>query len=100
MTTRLLSIKHARPKSHQSGQPTLALKGGTYRYFVRGRSYKPTPVSNTMKLIDSYVYTQFHVQEEYVVAAPKRKKLQPYDKFLKKFQYKNALDAVLKVVAY
>lgn len=41
-----------------------------------------------------------HVQEEYVVAAPKRKKLQPYDKFLKKFQYKNALDAVLKVVAY
>ena len=38
-----------------------------------------------------------HVQEEYVVAAPKRKKLQPYDKFLKKFQYKNALDAVLKV---
>ncbi|XP_064390591.1 U3 small nucleolar RNA-associated protein 15 homolog [Halichondria panicea] len=77
MTTRLLSIKHARPKSHQSGQPTPALKGGTYRYFVRGRSYKPTP-------------------EEYVVAAPKRKKLQPYDKFLKKFQYKNALDAVLK----
>ncbi len=35
-----------------------------------------------------------------MVAAPKRKKLQPYDKFLKKFQYKNALDAVLKVVAY
>ncbi len=97
MTTRLLSIKHARPRSQQSGQPTPTLKGGTYRYFVRGRSYKPTPVSNVINF-NWQLYTQgVHVQEEYVVAAPKRKKLQPYDKFLKKFQYKNALDAVLKV---
>ncbi len=37
-------------------------------------------------------------QEEFLVAAPKKQQLQPYDRFLKKFQYKNALDAVLKVV--
>ena len=38
------------------------------------------------------------MQEEFVVGVPKKKHLQPYDKFLKNFQYRNALDAALKVV--
>ena len=48
MTTKLLSIKH-RP-TRTEGQSLLSLsqlvpRGGTYRYFVRGRTYKPTDVS-------------------------------------------------------
>lgn len=37
------------------------------------------------------------MQEEFVVGVPKKKHLKPYDKYLKKFQYRNALDAALKV---
>ena len=40
------------------------------------------------------------VQEEFVVGVPKKKRLQPYDKFLKNFQYRNALDAALNVRMY
>ena len=32
-----------------------------------------------------------------MVGVPKKKRLQPYDRFLKNFQYRNALDAALKV---
>ena len=57
MTTRLLSIKYAPPKSSQPSltQATPTLKGGTYRYFVRGRSYKPTPVSKCHVTIQLWV---------------------------------------------
>lgn len=51
---------------------------GTYRYFIRGRSYKPT-------------------SEEYLVPLGRKKKMKEYDKCLKKFQYKKALDAALNV---
>lgn len=49
MTTKLLSIKH-RPARVDVDDPMLSLtrpapRGGTYRYFVRGKTYKPTDVS-------------------------------------------------------
>ena len=34
-----------------------------------------------------------------MVGVPKKKHLKPYDKFLKNFQYRNALDAALAVSA-
>ena len=39
----------------------------------------------------------FLLQDEFVVGVPKKKHLQPYDRYLKNFQYRNALDAALKV---
>lgn len=50
MTTKLLSIKHRPARVEVGDHPLLSLtqptpKGGTYRYFVRGRTYKPTDVS-------------------------------------------------------
>ena len=36
-------------------------------------------------------------KEEFVVGVPKKKHLKLYDKFLKSFQYRNALDAALSV---
>eukprot|EP00126_Sphaerothecum_destruens_P003838 Sdes_comp17629_c0_seq1m6896 len=53
-----------------------SLQAGTYKYFVRGKSHTPCG-------------------DYYQVPTDKKKKLKPYDAFLKKFQYQNALDAVL-----
>ena len=85
MTNRLLSIRYsAQEQCHHTATTTTGLFGmlpsqplpGTYRYFVRGRSYKPGP-------------------EEHLVSLKRKKKLKEYDKCLKRFQYKKALDAAL-----
>ena len=54
------------------------IRSGSYRYFVRGRNHTPA-------------------QDDAVVEHTRKERLQPYDKFLKKFQYHNALDAALTV---
>ena len=79
MTTRLLSIKY-RPYKEMGEESEQATppKGGTYRFFVRGKTYRPAP-------------------DEYVVTQSKKLRLQPYEKFLKTFKYKYALDAALEV---
>lgn len=78
MTTRLLSIKY-RPYKEMGEESEQATppKGGTYRFFVRGKTYRPAP-------------------DEYVVTQSKKLRLQPYEKFLKTFKYKYALDAALE----
>ena len=106
MTTKLLSIK-CRPQRKDDTPSNMIPRGGTYRYFVRGKSYKPASVSVCVKL-NVYVCLSLCVnalsvcvslcmQEEYLVNMPKKKRLQPYEKFLKKFKYKSALDAALEV---
>jgi U3 small nucleolar RNA-associated protein 15 len=53
------------------------LRGGTYRYFVRGQNLEPS-------------------KEDFVVEREQRKRLTTYDKFLRHFRYKQALDAALE----
>eukprot|EP00123_Amoebidium_parasiticum_P010908 comp20402_c0_seq1/m.25821 comp20402_c0_seq1/g.25821 ORF comp20402_c0_seq1/g.25821 comp20402_c0_seq1/m.25821 type:complete len:495 (-) comp20402_c0_seq1:402-1886(-) len=77
MASGLLSIRHRQAKKaevmHTLQRPARA---GTYRYFIRGKSHKP------------------HV-DDFTVEPARKKKLKPYDVFLKKFEYGNALDAAL-----
>lgn len=75
MTTKLLSIRRQpRKKSApiSAGPPV----GGSYKYFVRGKSHKPSP-------------------EEFIVTVQKKQHLQPYEKLLKRFHYKKALSVAL-----
>ena len=51
---------------------------GSLRYFSRGQSAVASP-------------------DDYTVTSERKKRLQPYDFFLKKFQHRNALDAALEV---
>lgn len=53
------------------------IRTGTYKYYVRGAQNKAA-------------------EDDFTVDAVKKKKLQEYDHFLKKFQYGAALDAALK----
>lgn len=53
------------------------MRGGTYRYFLRGKSSTPAA-------------------EDIQVGSKRRVRLQPYEAFLKKFQYTNALNAALE----
>ncbi|KAF9581398.1 snoRNA-binding rRNA-processing protein [Lunasporangiospora selenospora] len=52
------------------------LNGGTYKYFMRGQK----------AVVDA----------DFVVESQKRRRLKDYDKYLKAFQYGNALDAALR----
>ena len=56
------------------------LHAGTYRYFVRGKSHLADP-------------------QDFLVTSSKKPKLRKYEAFLRKFQYKNALDASLLPVS-
>ncbi|KAK9712599.1 U3 small nucleolar RNA-associated protein 15 [Basidiobolus ranarum] len=78
MASGLLSVRQRVVKPQESFMMRRAeqFNGGTYQYFVRGKGYNPT-------------------QEDFKVETMKRKKLTDYDKYLKAFQYSNALDAVL-----
>eukprot|EP00124_Ichthyophonus_hoferi_P003221 Ihof_evm3s267 gene=Ihof_evmTU3s267 len=77
MASGLLSIKHRPTKKAEVLQSIQRPpRGGTYKYFVRGKSHKP------------------HA-DDFTVEAVRKKKLKPYDVFLKKFEYTNALDAAL-----
>ena len=55
------------------------IRGGSYQWFIRGKG---------------------HIGEvdDFKVETRRKKRLRDYDKFLKCFQYANALDAVLSTV--
>jgi U3 small nucleolar RNA-associated protein 15 len=53
------------------------VQGGTYKYFVRGQSHQGG-------------------EDDFRIEAKRQKRLQQYDQYLKKFQYGNALDEVLR----
>ncbi|CAG8432709.1 5691_t:CDS:10 [Diversispora eburnea] len=78
MTCGSLSIRHRKTtlqenRSRKDKQPRV----GSYQYFTRGRSYKGT-------------------LDDFIIESKRKKHLASYDNYLKKFQYSNALDAVLK----
>ena len=50
------------------------IRSGSYRYFVRGSHHKPA-------------------EDDFKVDVFKKQKLKDYDQYLKKFQYRDALDA-------
>jgi hypothetical protein len=55
-----------------------ASRGGTYKYFVRGQHEAAS-------------------SDDYKVEHVRKQQLKPYDAFLKKFQYHDALNAALEV---
>ncbi|CAG8501418.1 3271_t:CDS:10 [Scutellospora calospora] len=79
MTCGTLSIRHRKSSqeelsvSHPNKQPRV----GSYKYFTRGQTYDGK-------------------QDDFVVESKPREHLALYDHYLKKFQYSNALDAVLR----
>ena len=60
----------------QQKQQAAPARGGTHRYFVRGKNTLPS-------------------NDDYKIASRRKTRLKPYDIYIKKFQYKDALDAVL-----
>ncbi|CAB3984474.1 U3 small nucleolar RNA-associated 15 homolog [Paramuricea clavata] len=78
MSDGLLSIKH---RTQSTEERETAVKStprpGSYRYFVRGKNQKPE-------------------QGDFVVESSRKPKLSAHDKFLKQFEYTNALDSVLQ----
>ncbi|KAI9199294.1 WD40-repeat-containing domain protein [Polychytrium aggregatum] len=79
MTSGLLSIRQRVVKTQElvnAQRQTEELRGGTYKYFIRGS--KNLPGSDDLK-----------------IESRRKKRLRSYDKYLKTFQYGSALDAVL-----
>ncbi|CAG8528598.1 13544_t:CDS:10 [Acaulospora morrowiae] len=75
MTCGSLTIRH-RKTSSQEQREIKQPKVGSYQYFTRGRTYNG-------------------MQDDFIIEAKRRYHLASYDNYLKKFQYSNALDAVL-----
>lgn len=78
MSSGFLSIKYRLKQDLQEQTATpRKLTAGTYRYFVRGKNFKPQ-------------------EDDIFVSAPRRQRLSEHDQLLKKFQYSKALDSVLR----
>ncbi|PKY37387.1 WD40 repeat-like protein [Rhizophagus irregularis] len=71
LTVRIRNVKTA--SNHEKKQP----KPGTYQYFIRGFNHSGN-------------------KDDHVIEAKRKERLAKYDKYLKNFQYSNALDAVLR----
>jgi len=84
MTNGLLSIRK-RSSKEEKEQDSLDFKkqnvrrGSAYAYYIRGRKHQP-------------------VHGDFVILHKKKPKLSKAELFLKKFQYQNALDAILTQV--
>ena len=79
MATGLLSIRRrvVKDDTEKAQLGARVPRGGTYAYYIRGRKNHP-------------------LQNDFTVQQIRKPHLRAYDTFLKKFQYTNALDAVLK----
>ncbi|KAL1917697.1 uncharacterized protein VTP21DRAFT_3531 [Calcarisporiella thermophila] len=75
----LLSIRQrqVRPQEVARKRQAIAARGGTYQYFMRGQNHSASA-------------------DDFLVEAKRRRRLRDYDRYLKAFQYGNALDAVLR----
>ncbi|KAJ3054425.1 snoRNA-binding rRNA-processing protein [Rhizophlyctis rosea] len=79
MTSGLLSIRQRVVKTEEivdSERQKQKLRRGTHKYFVRGSGADPAA-------------------DDITIESRRRKRLAPYDKYLKSFQYANALDYAL-----
>ncbi|KAI7863330.1 WD40-repeat-containing domain protein [Spinellus fusiger] len=81
MANGLLSIRQRQAKTSETvvkKKQESYIRGGTYKYFMRGQSNQAA-------------------QDDFAVEQVRRNKLTKYDTHLKKFQYGNALDEVLRI---
>ena len=82
----MLSIRHRVVKMEDQAQQreegSDSIFGGGWRFFMRGENEETKPQKD-----------QFDFRVEKV----RQEKLKPYDQFMRKFQYKKALDAALEV---
>ena len=79
MTNGLISVRQRSTViDQQQEQEDAIMRANTKRFFERGTSIKPAA-------------------DSFKVEKTKPKSLKDYDRFLRKFQYKNALDAALSV---
>lgn len=81
MTDGMLSIRQKVQKMEETvaeQQASSLIRGGSYKYFLRGQSSTPA--------VDDWQAT-----------SSKKANLKPYEVYLKKFQYTNALNATLEV---
>ncbi|KAG5460794.1 MAG: UTP15 C terminal-domain-containing protein [Olpidium bornovanus] len=81
MSTGLLSIRQrqvAAPEVAARQKDEKELHGGSYKWFVRGKGHAAAP-------------------DDFRIESKRRKALKDYDKYLKAFQYGNALDAALSM---
>ncbi|KAJ0404315.1 hypothetical protein P43SY_003228 [Pythium insidiosum] len=74
LTVRRRTVKKAELQELAARQTIL--RGGTYKYFLRGKNAKPTA-------------------SDFTVATTRHKRLAPYDRALRKFDYKHALNEAL-----
>lgn len=82
MSNGFLSIKYRLKQGPEDQVPTARkLTAGTYRYFVRGKNFQPQ-------------------EEDFLVSAPRKRKLKEHDQLLKRFEYSKALDSVLRRPSY
>lgn len=84
MSDGILSIKKRRIKMqeiYQKKENQKQLERRTYRYYLKG---KTSQIS----------------KDDFIIEKERRIRLKDYEKFLKRFQYKQALDATLKEVIY
>lgn len=85
MANGLLSVRQRAVKTDEVAKREIereTLRGGTYKFFMRGGGNK-----QAMEAADG--------GDHVWVESSRRKRLKNYDRFLKRFQYRNALDAVL-----
>ncbi|KAL4095407.1 hypothetical protein PRIC1_008781 [Phytophthora ramorum] len=74
LAVRRRTVKKAEQQEIMNRQAIV--RGGSYKYFLRGKNAKPTPA-------------------DFTVATARHKRIQPYDRALRKFDYKKALDEAL-----
>lgn len=74
LSVRRRNVKKAELQDMQSRQAII--RGGTYKYFIRGKNAKPAP-------------------NDFTVASTRHKRIAPYDRALRKFDYKKALNEAL-----
>ena len=73
-----LRVAQAEPSNLDGDVSDRKLRGGSYKYFIRGQQSAPS-------------------EEDYKVEHVRKQRLRAYDVFLKKFQYQDALNAALEV---
>lgn len=103
MSDGTLSLRRRDPKASELASSNLqntALKSGAYEYFADFEN-----IFGTGHVKDKSAATRGREErvigavDEFRVESVKRKKLRPYDKFLKEFKYGAALDAVMENVS-
>lgn len=72
----------------------------SYHYALHNKTYTPSQVITALPHLPHSLQSESHLislQDDFVVEHKRRELLEKYDKWLKKFEYSRALDAVMDV---